>query len=324
MAPTTRSKKKQPAAKNPLHKLNKKNGKKIIKAVAKVAHKKAWSKGKNPHVTSSTFSYIQENGKWVYKGRPQWYVKTVEDIKLQRGEHRRHIIPSHLLLSSFLNYVNDNSATIESKVNAFITKRQKVDSKTSPIHKVSISSSLDKKLEAVSTYIHNNQKNLFPERGDENTAIGFLPKEIGNLLKNAEALLKVEYDNAAKAHPKKDLSNAQIKKITQKVVDYIENELQGLKKKGFGFVLPVKADILDKAIAYIQAMLDKNYARVTAFLADEIVPSLEIDLSKTPELANQNQKVIEIFQKLDKLRNGEGGDIDFFQVIDEFLSLPQK
>ncbi|NEQ77697.1 MAG: hypothetical protein F6K23_34590 [Okeania sp. SIO2C9] len=314
MPPTTRSQKKQPAAKNILHKLNKKNHKQVIKAVAKVAHKKVWSKGKNPHVISSTFSFAQENGKWVYKGRPQWYPKIVEDIKVQKGEHRRHIIPSHLLLSSFSNYINAHSATIESKADAFIAK-----------YKVPIKGSgLDNKLKAVATYIHNNKNNLFPERGDENTAIGFLPKEIGNLLKNADALLKVEYDNATKANSSQNVSNAKIQQISKEVVSYIENELQGLKKKGFGFVLPVKADILEKAIKSIQAMPDKNYARVTAFLTDEILPSLELDLSKTPGLAAQNQKAIEIYQQLDKLSNGEGGDIDFFAVIDEFLSLPQN
>ncbi|MDE5094643.1 MAG: hypothetical protein O4804_10565 [Trichodesmium sp. St11_bin5] len=51
-----------------------------------------------------------------------------------------------------------------------------------------------------------------------------------------------------------------------------------------------------------------------------IIPSLEIDLSKTPGFATQNKKVIEIYQKLEKLKNNKGEDIDFFQVIDEFIN----
>ena len=82
---------------------------------------------------------------------------------------------------------------------------------------------------------------------------------------------------------------------------------------------PVKANIFNQVFTFIQEQYP-SYPRVDAFLYDLIIPFLEIDLSKTPGFATQNKKVIEIYQKLEKLKNNKGEDIDFFQVIDEFIN----
>ncbi|NEO96114.1 MAG: hypothetical protein F6K56_40595 [Moorea sp. SIO3G5] len=287
----------------------------ITKAVGQVANRKASKNSQNPRYTSRALSFEEKNGEWVVKGRPGWISKIIQLMKVQKGYHRRHIIPSHLLLESFRQYINANPTTIETEVDNFIQNNplsQKVKKLTQ------IPGKLAEKLKAVATFNHNNIKNLFPERGDENTAIGFLPKGIVNVLKNADAYFQTQSNQ-------KGLTKAQKQQINQKTVSLVDQELNKLKKTGFQFIRPVQTEIIDIALEYIKYITQTTnnyYDRVKSFLRDEIIPSLELDLDKTPGLVNKNKKAIEIYKKLDKLRFGEIGNINFFDVMDEFHNLP--
>lgn len=240
-------------------------------------------KTKNP--VSKAFAIIKDKkGKFQRQGRPSWYPQTVKNMKVKRGDHRRHIIPSHLLLDSICSWVNANSSTRQKEINQFIKgNKLKVNGRT-----------LSEKLTIISRYIHNNEKNLFPEDGGENSAIGFLPKEI-----------RVVLD-------------------TQKTIKNVKLELEKLKTTGFSFTHPARKASLDPVIEMIEEM-EKNKARfndVKDFL-ETIILNLELDLNKSGGMVNQNPEAIKIFQKLDAIRNNGTSD-DFFAVIKDFLKLPQN
>jgi len=281
-----------------------------VQAVSQAATNAASNNSQTRRYASRALSFKQVNGEWVIKGRPTWNSNIIEHMNVKPGQHRRHIIPSHLLLESFRQYINANPKTIETQVDAFITKYKITTRGTQ----------LADKFQAVAKFNHNNSNNLFPERGDENTAIGFLPTEITKILKESGAYFKTQSNQ-------KGLTKAQKQQIAQDTVSWVEQELNKLKTKGFQFILGVKTEILDIALAhikYITQTTNNYYDRVKSFLRDEIIPSLELDLNKMEELKNQNYKAIEIYKKLDKLRFGEIGKINFFDVMDEFHNLPQN
>ncbi len=246
------------------------------------------------------FSFQQDKGgRWFFEGRPEFTQKTRTDMPVKPGDHRRHIIPSHLLLDSFTSYINENPKTIESKVDKFIKDRGVKHRGTT----------LADKLKAVSKYLQNNEKNLFPESGGENIAIGFLTKDLETTLKHCDSYFE---------------SGKKRTKIDDETISELKNKLKILKQKSYpsADATKVKNNLIDLLLESLDNMQGDDYEDVKLFVKESIIPSLELDLNKSPGMKNQNSKVLEIFENLYQIKNR--GGLDFFDVMDEFLDLPQK
>ena len=239
-------------------------------------------KKKNP--VSKAFRFTRDkSGNFMKQGRPTWFPKLVKTMKVKRGQHRRHIIPSHLLLDSVCSWVNANASKRGKAINQFMTT-----------HKLKAQGNrLTEKLTVISRYIHNNENNLFPEDGGENSAIGFLPREISQVL------------------------------VAKNKTAHVKAELENLKTTGFGFTHAARKAALDPVIEVIDEMeRNKNTFKAVKDFLDTIVLNLELDLNKTDGMVNQTPEAIRIFQELDEIRR-DGTQGDFFQVIEDFLALPQ-
>ncbi|NEP05750.1 MAG: hypothetical protein F6K25_18980 [Okeania sp. SIO2G4] len=257
------------------------------KVVVKKARKALWKKKGRNIPRQKQFAFKKDSrGIWYYEGRAAFTQKTRTDIPVKIGDHRRHIIPSHLLLDAFTAYINDNLDDIDSEVTTFINNKGIIyRGKT-----------LADKLRAVSTYLQNNQKNLFPESGGENVAIGFLPKDL-----------------------RKILDNTSINTIS-KMRTQVEN-LKTQNYPGTGST-QAKNEIVNVLLELIDEMSTDDYEDVKLLFEESIIPSLELDLNKSQGMINQNQKVIEIMGDLYQIK--EKGGLDFFQIMEEFLNLPQN
>ncbi len=269
------------------------------KVVVKKARKALWKKKGRNIPRQKPFAFQKDSrGIWYYEGRAAFTQRTRTDIPVKIGDHRRHIIPSHLLLDAFTAYINDNPKTIESEADTFIHQK-------GIIHR---GKTLADKLRAVSTYLQNNKKNLFPESGGENIAIGFLPKDLGNILTHC--------DNYFKA-------NKHIATVNDDTISEMKTKVGALKQKRYPTqdANDAKKEIIDVLLPMIDEMSGDDYEDIKSLFLDSIIPSMELDLNKSEDMKNQNEKVIEIMGDLYKVENH--GGLDFFDIMEEFLDLPQ-
>ncbi|NES74375.1 MULTISPECIES: hypothetical protein [Okeania] len=270
------------------------------KTIVKQAFQALWKKKGHNVPRQKPFAFLQDSrGIWYYEGRPAFTQRTRDDIPVKVGDHRRHIIPSHLLLDAFTAYINDNPKTIETDVDTFINNKGiKYRGNT-----------LGDKLRAVSTYLQNNQKNLFPESGGQNIAIGFLPKDLRDVLTHCDNYFK---------------SNKHLATVNDDTISEMKTKVGALKQKRYPTqdANDAKKEIIDVLLPLINDMSGDDYEDIKSLFKDSIIPSMELDLNKSEDMKNQNEKVIEIMGDLYKVENH--GGLDFFQIMEDFLNLPQN
>lgn len=251
----------------------------------------------------SKFQFEFRHNKWVYSGRPAFTTKTIKEVGLKHGEHRRHIIPSHLLLAALAGYANVKIGTIDGELQAFMKQHMNG----------AVENSTAKRLEKVAQFIHSNPANLFPEHGGENSAIGFLAKDMFNLISKADR----SYDNMLYT-----------KDLDWNLCITVLEQIRAQGPKGFKFAMAHRIETCNAIAKSVEVVITQGFDRyerlwpaVRSIMYDSM-SSLELDLNKTEGMAKQNGMAIELFRQLQAIASGSGGD--FWTTVNGILALPQS
>ena len=114
--------------------------------------------------------------------RMAFSAKTIEEMPLEKGEHRRHIIPQNLLIAAIDTYFQhggkDLDATALEKGCKMIISASHLD--------LSVPEGRTQQIQVIKRAVNDNLKNLFPGHGGENTAIGFLARQMGAILQKIQ------------------------------------------------------------------------------------------------------------------------------------------
>lgn len=231
-------------------------------------------------------------------GRPNW-TPDVEDDHPGEGNHRRHVIPSHLLLQALCRQANDAQESIDDELVTFATAHKIVTYSRGK----SPGNGTCRLLEAVGRFIHSNPRNLWPGEGRENTVIGFLSHDLDRVVRG------IDSDVRAGRMPVDILS-----RVLRDWRDLYPGMYPNRRRKTLNLIRTMVDDAVRRAGSPSRAL-----AAVRTLLQD-VAGSLDFDLNQLDgNWRAQNEHAIAIYGRLYKfVKTGHGS---FWDIVSDFMRL---
>ncbi len=273
------------------------------------------------------FDWNDEFDEFDYEGRPA-FTPTANGLYPGAGNHRRHILPSHLLLATLCRAANFYAETrqlhiLHTRLRGFATR-----------YGVAVANIRDpdniehmcRLLEVVARLIFSNGVNLWPGPGPENTVIGFLRRDVLNvkrlmLVEQGESPYKTIRKAVERLWALRRGMHAEVR--TEKLLDIIEMvQSTGPLAQRAVRSLGLAEETLPGSDSHYGPRMD-DVTRVAELLSS-VADSLALDLNAEAGFREQNRAAIDLYARLFDYAHGEreGGDV-IWQILNDFMPLPQ-
>ena len=219
--------------------------------------------------------------------------KTIEQMPVLKGQHKRHVIPQNLLFDAIDAFFEHQGKDMDDQL---LEEGCGVIVSLCPHLKLAVPSSRAGRVQTLKKAVNNHLTNLFPEDGGENTTIGFLARQVKVIL--------------AGIREQREEGDGEL--------DILEWAVKSAKNVNtyFGFTQRHTAAVREVAIPFVEeaTRLDELEERLTS-----LYHSFQIDLPKDESSPYFNEEVLEIYNALTQIKVTGGGSL--LEVLARFMSL---
>jgi hypothetical protein len=218
----------------------------------------------------------------------------VDNLPPGLGNHRRHVIPSHLILRALCRQANDHPDAIRGQLLVYAAAYMP----DSPTFSLQNTCTL---LAAVARHIHSNPRNLWPGWGPENSVIGFVGHDLEVLLRGIDR-------------------SVQLREAPVTIINRVLNDLLALMPGMY-------ADVRRQTLTTIRAMVLGAIAAeppsralpIMRSLLQDIRDSLDFDTSQLGSWKTQNEQAIALYWRF--ARFAKSSDGSFWDIVHCFMML---